>query len=387
MASDTPTQAARWLTVVVGALIVYGSLYPFGFVNLPPGGMASLVAQIGWARTTRADVIANLLLYLPFGALLSFALPTAWSAARTAFVALLVGTLLAGSMETLQTLEQHRVASLTDLILNAVGTFAGAILALAVRAAGERMEPVFGAIDLRAAPVAIALVSCWLVTRLSPFEWTGTWGAWRRSLRPLWQDPSLPLAALLGHVAAWGVILVSLRATVRRDAGFVVLGFLVLAVAAGRIAGAGHALVWSELLALAGVLVAWPLSENLPDRTLTLAALCLLAGALLVAGLAPEGAFGELAGAAHEFSLAPLDAKSLGSPAHVAESMFTAGALVWLLFRLGAGALRAGLLAAALLLSIEAVQLWMPGRDSSLTAPALALLAAALVALLEPDHG
>ena len=387
MASDTPTQAARWLTVVVGALIVYGSLYPFGFVNLPAEGVSGLVTQIGWARTTRADVIANLLLYLPFGALLSFALPPAWSAARTAFVALLVGTLLAGGLETLQTLEQHRVASLTDLILNAVGTFVGAILALSVRAAGERMEPVLGAIDLRAAPVAIALVSCWLVTRLAPFEWTGTWGAWRRSLRPLWQDPALPLAALLGHVAAWGVILVSLRATVRRDAGFVVLGFLVLAVAAGRIAGAGHALVWSELLALAGVLVAWPLSENLPDRTLTLAALCLLAGALLVAGLAPEGSFGGLAEAAHEFSLAPLDAKSLGSPAHAAESLFTAGALVWLLFRLGAGALRAGLLAAALLLAIEAVQLWMPGRDSSLTAPALALLAAALVALLEPDHG
>ena len=59
----------------------------------------------------------------------------------------------------------------------------------------------------------------------------------------------------------------------------------------------------------------------------------------------------------------------------------------WLLFRLGTGALRAGLLAAALLLSIEAVQLWMPARESTLTAPGLALLSAALVALLEPESG
>ena len=53
----------------------------------------------------------------------------------------------------------------------------------------------------------------------------------------------------------------------------------------------------------------------------------------------------------------------------------------------GTGALRAGLLAAALLLSIEAVQLWMPARESTLTAPGLALLSAALVALLEPESG
>jgi len=387
MASDTSTQVARWLAAIVAALIIYGSLYPFGFIEPPAGGLPDLVTRIGWARTTRADVIANLLLYLPFGALLSFALPANWSAARTAFMALLVGTLLAASLETLQTLEEHRVASLTDLILNGIGTFAGAILALAVRAAVDRIGPLLGAIDLRAAPVALALVTCWIITRLAPFEWTGTWGAWRRSLRPLWQDPSLPLATLLGHVAAWSVILVSLRATTRRDAGFVVLAFLVLAVAAGRIAGTGHGLIWPELLALAGVLVAWPLSEALSERALTLIALCLLGAALLVAGLAPDGAFGGPIAAAHDFRLAPLDAKALATPARAADTLFTAGALVWLLFRLGVGALRAGLLAAALLLAVEAVQLWMPGRESTLTAPALAMLAAALVALLEPDAG
>jgi VanZ family protein len=385
VAQETHLRIARWLTLVVVLLIVYGSLYPFSFVAPPKGSLVALLTQLGWARTTRADVLANLLLYLPLGALLSFALPPRWSAARTAFIAAGAGTLLAATLETLQLLEPFRVASLTDLVLNGIGTFAGAVLSLGVRAAGERMGPLLGAIDLRAAPVALALVTCWLFTRLAPFEWNVTWGAWRRSLRPLWQNPTLPLAALLGHLAAWAVILVTLRATVRRDAGFVVLALLVLLVAAGRIVGAGHTLVWAELLPLLLVLPAWPLLEAWPERRLATMALVLLAGAVLVVGLAPAGSFGGLAGAAHEFALAPLDNKALSTPALLAQRCFTAGGLVWLLYRLGVGALRAGLLAAALLLAVEAVQLWMPGHESTLTAPSLALCAAGLIALFEPE--
>lgn len=385
MAAEAHLRIARWLTLVVALLIIYGSLYPFSFVAPPSGSFLPVLSRLGWARTTRADVLANLLLYLPLGALLSFALPARWSAARTAFMAAGVGTLLAATLETLQLLEPFRVASLTDLVLNGIGTFAGAVLSLGVRAAGERMGPVLGAIDLRAAPVALALVTCWLFTRLAPFEWNVTWGAWRRSLRPLWQHPGLPVAALLGHLAAWSVILVALRATVRRDAGFVVLALLVLLVAGGRIVGAGHTLVWAELLPLLLVLPAWPLVESWPDRRLATMALVLLAAAVLIAGLAPAGSFGGLAGAAHEFALAPLDNKALGTPALLAQRCFTAGGLVWLLYRLGIGALRAGLLAAALLLAVEAVQLWMPGHESTLTAPSLALCAAGLIALFEPE--
>jgi VanZ family protein len=385
MAAENHLRIARWLTLVVGLLIIYGSLYPFSFVAPPKGSLVALLTRLDWARTTRADVLANLLLYLPLGALLSFALPTRWSAARAAFVAAGIGTLLAASLETLQLLAPFRVASLTDLVLNGIGTFAGAVLSLGVRAAGERMGPMLGAIDLRAAPVALVLVSCWLFTRMAPFEWNVTWGAWRRSLRPLWEHPSLPLGALLGHLAAWGVILVALRATVRRDAGFVVLAMLVLVVATARIVGAGHTLVWAELVPMVLVLLTWPLAETWPDRRLAATALVVLAAAVLVAGLAPAGSFGGLANAAHEFALAPLDVKALGTPALLAQRCFTAGALVWLVYRLGVGALRAGLLAGALLLAVEAVQLWMPGHESTLTAPSLALCAAGLIALFEPE--
>jgi VanZ family protein len=385
MAADTHLRIARWLTLVVGLVIVYGSLYPFDFMAPPKGSVIALLTQLDWARTTRADVLANLLLYVPLGALLSFALPTQWSAARTAFLAATAGALLAALLETLQLLEPSRVASLTDLVLNGIGTFAGAVLSLGVRAAGERMGPMLSAVDLRAAPVALVLVSCWLFTRMAPFEWNATWGAWRRSLRPLWHQPSLPLAALLGHLAAWAVILVALRATVRRDAGFVALAILVLMVAAARIAGAGHVLAWAELAPMVLVLLAWPLVEVWTDRRLAATALVVLATAVLVAGLAPAGSFGGLTNTAHEFALAPLDMKALGTPALLAQRCFTAGALVWLVYRLGVGALRAGLLAGALLLAVEAVQLWMPGHESTLTAPSLALCAAGLIALFEPE--
>lgn len=384
MAADLPARAARWLCLAVGLLIVYGSLYPFQFSMRDFHSPVELFLQLTWARTSRTDVLANLLLYLPLGALLSFALPARWSAARVAFIATLLGALLALSLETAQLFEPRRVSSLTDLVLNTVGTFAGAVLALGLRAAAERLEDAMTVIDLRAAPMALLLVGAWVTARLAPFDWSASWPAWRRSLRPLWQAPSLPPATLLGHLAAWAVIVVALRATVRRDAGFVVLALLVLGVAAGRIAGTGLVLAWPELLALGVALALWPLAESLGDRLLTGVALALLATAVLAAGLAPAGYFGSLGAAAHQFTLAPLDAAALGTLAQGAERCFTAGALVWLLARLGAGALAAGLLGAALLLAVEAVQLYMPGRTSTLTAPALALLAAGLVALVEP---
>ena len=68
MTSDDSVRAARWLLVVVAFLIVYGSLYPFRFEGVEVAGIRDLLARLTWARTTRSDIAANVLLYLPFGA-------------------------------------------------------------------------------------------------------------------------------------------------------------------------------------------------------------------------------------------------------------------------------------------------------------------------------
>src|SRR5262245_48094200 len=47
-------------------LIVYGSLFPFDFSH-DAGSLMQVALGLHFRRTTRGDIVANLLLYLPFG--------------------------------------------------------------------------------------------------------------------------------------------------------------------------------------------------------------------------------------------------------------------------------------------------------------------------------
>ena len=63
------------LTAAVVAVIVYGSLYPFDFHDraAPGGPVGALLAT--WRKPSgRGDIIANVLLYLPFGFFAAMAL-------------------------------------------------------------------------------------------------------------------------------------------------------------------------------------------------------------------------------------------------------------------------------------------------------------------------
>ncbi|PPE70224.1 VanZ family protein [Caldimonas thermodepolymerans] len=125
------------LAALYAALIVYASLYPFTGWRVPAiSPFAFVVAP--WPRWwTRFDLISNLLGYLPFGALACGALLRTgrprWAAAG---LATLAGTLLSGTMELLQNYLPARVPSNVDWGLNALGTLAGALLAVLVAALG-----------------------------------------------------------------------------------------------------------------------------------------------------------------------------------------------------------------------------------------------------------
>ena len=53
-----------WLLLVVLALIVYGSLYPFNFKpDAMQGGVLEALRQLSWVRAGRGDRISNVLLF------------------------------------------------------------------------------------------------------------------------------------------------------------------------------------------------------------------------------------------------------------------------------------------------------------------------------------
>ena len=112
------------------ALIVYASLSPFTGWRVP-GVSLTHYLTLPWPRWwTGFDLAANLLGYVPLGALTCAALvrrgTRRWLALLLAVVA---GTALSLAMESLQNFLPQRVASNVDLALNALGTLLGAALA------------------------------------------------------------------------------------------------------------------------------------------------------------------------------------------------------------------------------------------------------------------
>lgn len=129
--------SATPLAWLYAALIGYASLYPFSGWR-PTGAplMAFLVAP--WSRYwTAFDILANLIGYMPLGALIFGALVRSGREQRMALaLAVGLGFTLSLTLETLQNFLPYRVPSNVDLALNLLGSAAGAALGLAVHLLG-----------------------------------------------------------------------------------------------------------------------------------------------------------------------------------------------------------------------------------------------------------
>ncbi len=77
---------------------------------------------------TAFDVVTNVLGYMPFGALVVLAVYPRWRGALAVGLALVLGGLLSGMMEAVQTYLPTRVASNLDLAANTLGALIGAAL-------------------------------------------------------------------------------------------------------------------------------------------------------------------------------------------------------------------------------------------------------------------
>lgn len=121
---------ARAITLVYAFLIIYASLNPFDF------DMRNGVRGIAWIAAPMPrfipafDVVTNVLVYIPLGFLLVFALYPRYRQLPALLIALAMGAILAGVVETLQTWLPTRIPSETDWWSNALGSLIGALLAI-----------------------------------------------------------------------------------------------------------------------------------------------------------------------------------------------------------------------------------------------------------------
>ena len=168
---DSPL--ARFLLVVYSLLVVYATLYPFaGWRGQGLSAFAFLAAP--WPRYfTGFDAAVNVVGYAPYGFFCALALYPRLRGRPAVLAALLSTLALSTLLEAAQSFLPARIASNLDVLCNAAGAAAGAIL-------GARLAPWLlddGPLRrLRAeaflpgarVDAGLVLVALWLLTQLNP---------------------------------------------------------------------------------------------------------------------------------------------------------------------------------------------------------------------------
>lgn len=376
-------RTARWLLAAATIFILYVSLFPFAFDTEPGGSLFALIASLQFQRTSRGDIVANLLLYVPFGLCLASAWPRRGPATARLLLAVTAGAALSLTVELLQTMEPLRVASLTDLALNVAGTAIGTLAAIAYVAVGTQIR-IPGLVESRPAPVPLGFMLLWLSYRLAPFVPVFRWERIEESLRPVLIEPAIDAFEALRFLVGWLVIAHAVRRIWRKEYALLVLVALAAGSQLGRVFIVDKTVNPSELVGLAALFLLLPLMNRQPTARRLLILCLALTTIIVLQGLEPW----HIDTTRRAFSWVPF-LNSVSDLLQVninvlLEKFFWYASLVWLLAQRSGALGLVGLGVAALVGGIECLQMWMPGRSAEITDPLLVLAAAGLIHLLDP---
>ena len=374
-----PRPVIPWLLLAVVALIVYGSLYPFDFnPDAVQGGLLAAVRELSWARAGRGDRISNVLLYLPLGFCLLLWLERHWQL-RLASVAVttLAGSLLSLCIEVAQAYVASRVPSLTDLTLNALGTFSGAVLGIGWGTLVGWMHLPARVEKPNRDPAAALVIALWLAWRFAPFIPMLDLGKLKAALRPLF-NPHFEVAQVLVYLTFWLVVNQALAAFVSRAHSVEALLLLIATVLVGRLIVADQAFVPSELLALGLLLPLLVVMHKLIPGPRSMVLVASTSAVFLYLRLEPFN-FTSTPGSFDFWPFLHLFTRDFPSTLLAVDwagwwaSLFLFAALFWVIVRTGAAFnVAAGVVLAAVTIT-EVLRLWLPDRTASITDPALAV--------------
>ncbi|HET8698798.1 MAG TPA: VanZ family protein [Gammaproteobacteria bacterium] len=359
-------------------LIVYGSLFPFDF-NHNGRGVLDTALGLGFRRTTRGDIVANLMLYVPLGLGLVPLFRARYNRIAALAAAVTAGLFLSFAIEVLQAYTSTRISSLTDLLLNGVSTLAGGVAALLLDRFASTLRITDTPGRAAADPTALVVLLFWFCFRLAPFVPTIDWQKYKNALKPLLLNPEARPLSILSYVVGWLVADHALRRCVKGANPWLVLALAAAVVMAGRLVIADKALSAAELIALPLCIPLAAVLARLADArhaaTLAVAA----AAVVTLQGVVPLS----WSSAATPFSWLPFRNSITGNLelgyTVLFEKAFWYGALVWLGTRAGSSMRAATASTVLLLTAIEVAQQWLPGRSPEITDPLLALGLAVLL--------
>jgi VanZ family protein len=369
--------AILWMLVLTVVFMVYASLYPFefDFSRFATLERKDWMRSLSWRRPARTDLIANLLFYLPFGALATMLTPARWGPLLRALFVLACGTLLSLLIEAAQVATRYRDPSITDVIMNGSSAALAALLALCARGLGLRPSLP----ELRAPRpdiVALLLIALWLAFHAVPFMPTTRFVFVFREPQRIF-DMHWASASFAGFFAGYLLLAAAMRHLLRPKSFWAVFIACAASSILARIVFRNHQLQVNEIVGLMLALpLIWRMHRSTERPAFRLAAFW-AAPAFVFFYLAPF-AFSAAAPSFEWLTLPPLIGRSEVEPGLFELAFFFIGA-VWLLNEAG---IQLGRVAIAMLLVaglMEIGQAWQVYKGAQLAAPAAVLIGAAFI--------
>lgn len=171
-ARDHPSRLPHVLAMLYALAIAFASLQPFGDWIAPPHDAPFWLFSQGRTRWPRADVIANVVAYLPLGAFVALIPRVAPTALRVVLGAV-AGFAISFAMESLQAWMPPRDANVVDLVSNTAGALAGSAIAAAISRRPDARAAISAWRRRLFLPgvlgdVGLALLALWLAAQLNP---------------------------------------------------------------------------------------------------------------------------------------------------------------------------------------------------------------------------
>lgn len=372
------------LFLIVIALIVYGSLYPWDFHSSQLAASPLWILLHSWPgefdRFAARDTAVNLVIYMPVGVLGLFALRRHFQTTVSVIITVLLGLALSCSIEMIQLFDDSRVCSGFDVVCNVSGTALGVALGMVYpRWLRRFLVPV--ETTLLHPSSALLLCSTWLAYQGFPLFPALSRTQLRGKIQNLFAAVSITPLETFSYFVEWMIVARLLEAVIGADRTRRFFPAVLLVLPA-KLLVVGRTASWSEIAGAMLACICWYFINGYQKGTAVLGAL--LVSLLVLRGLAPYHwsiirnpfswvPFGGFLAADQDFGLVTFFQKC-----------FWYGSAVWLLRAAGWRLASAAIAVAVVLAAIEVIQIHLPGRVAEITDPLLALILAATFGLLEP---
>ncbi|HQQ70682.1 MAG TPA: VanZ family protein [Alicycliphilus sp.] len=371
----------RAILLLIAVLISYGSLYPFNFTangQWLREGLALLTQPD--LHTGRADMVGNVLLFVPYGFVASI-IGTGRPAHATAapVLRLALGLLLALALQLAQLWLPSRVPALIDVIANVLGMLLGMVAAWLARRVGPIGSGQAAHMTLQRTLAPATLMLLWLSYQWFPLVPTLDLQNMINAVKPLVRAPQPDFVRALHTALAWlAFFRLWQLATTRRPSPLVLAG-AALCILGAKLVIVGASISATNLLGLGIALACLPWQQH--GAALPVLIMAMLVS-LFASGLAPF----DVSGVPQAFHWIPFTGMLEGSMGtnllNLIEKSYFYGALIVFMAANGARPLAASMALAICLAAIEAAQVFMPSRVAETTDPLLALILGFVIGLL-----